>query len=169
MGQFLRGFLFLLVGFYVCGILTILPLTEAMQWYRPQWMLMFVIFSQISLPFMFNPCVAWFVGLLMDSLLGTQLGEHALVFSAICYITYILRPKFTQRPLWSQIEKVFLLVCLSQIAMLWLHVIAGQNPRTLFYWMGSVMSCAVWPLFALFFQAILSHVFCIAPLRTRSL
>lgn len=169
MGRLIRGWLFLIIGFYLCGILTIAPLSESYQWYRPQWMLMFVIFCQISLAPLFNPYVAWFIGLLMDSLLGTQLGEHALVFSVVCYLTYVLRAKFTQRPLCLQIEKVFLLVCLSQIAMLWFHAIAGQNPRTLFYWMGTVTSCAIWPVFALLLQGILHHVFYVAPLRSRSL
>lgn len=164
----IRWWLFLGLGFYLCSVLTVLPLTDTYQWYRPQWLLMFFIFCQISFPRSFNPVIAWLGGLLLDCMLGTRLGENALIFTVICYIAALLRPRFILRPLWLQIGKVFLLICLGQIFTLWFHAIAGHNPHTLFYWMGTVTSCLMWPIFVKVFQGF-SHAFSVAPFSSRSI
>lgn len=166
MGRMLKWWLFLVFGFYICGVLTSLPLVQAAEWYRPLWLLMFVIYCQLSQPQSFNPIIAWFMGLLLDVLLGTHLGEQALIMSLVSYITLSLRPKFLIRPFWQQIGKVFLLVCLAQILNLWFHALDGQNPQTLYYWMGSVTSCLIWPVFYFFAQA-LSKIFTIPAYSTR--
>jgi rod shape-determining protein MreD len=127
---------------------------------------MFVIYCQLTQPQLFNPIIAWCMGLLLDALLGTHLGEHALTFSIISYLTSVLRPKFLLRPFWQQIGKVFLLVCLGQILTLWFHAMAGQNPQTLYYWMGSLTSCLIWPVFFLIMQ-MLSRFLAVPSYTTR--
>lgn len=164
----MKWWIFIAVGFYLNAILTVWPIEQSYQWYRPQWIFMFVIFCQILQPTYFNPIVAWFFGLLMDSLLGTPLGQYALVCSIIAYLASLLRGQFFRRPLWLQVEKVLLLVCLAQILILWFHAFAGQNPHTLWYWMGSVSSCILWPFFALVFHG-LSRFFKIVPYSARNM
>lgn len=152
--QWIKWCLFLFINFYLAAVLTVLPLANAYQWYRPQWILMLVIFCQIKQPQLFNPLIAWLLGLLMDSLQGTPLGEYALIFAVISYLTCLLRAEFMRRPLAAQVGKIFLLVCLGQIFVLWFQVWAGHNPHTLSYWMGSVMSCLAWPLLVVTLEAI---------------
>lgn len=164
----IKWWIFIAIGFYLNAILTVWPIEQSYQWYRPQWIFMFVIFCQIVQPTYFNPIVAWFFGLLMDSLLGTPLGQYALVCSIIAYLASLLRGQFFRRPLWLQVEKVLLLVCLAQILILWFHAFAGQNPHTLSYWMGSVSSCILWPFFALVFHG-LSRFFKIVPYSARNM
>lgn len=166
MGRMLKWWLFLIFGFYICGVLTSLPLVQAAEWYRPLWLLMFVIYCQLSQPQLFNPIIAWFMGLLLDVLLGTHLGAQALIFSLVSYITLLLRPKFTLRPFWLQMGKVFWLVCLAQILNLWFHALDGQNPQTLYYWMGSLTSCLIWPVF-FFCAQTLSKIFTVPVYSTR--
>jgi len=163
--RLIKWYLFLAVGFYLSAILTVWPIETSFQWYRPQWIFMFVIFCQVVQPRLFNPILACALGLLMDSLLGTPLGLYALICAVIAYLSSLLRPQFFQRPLWLQMDKVLLLVCLGQILVLWFHAFAGQNPQTLWYWMGSASSCIVWPLFVLLFQGV-SQLFRVAPLSS---
>lgn len=154
MARMIKWWLFLGIGFYLCAVLSVIPLPMEYQWYRPQWLLMFVIFCQIYNPKSFNPALGWGIGLLFDSLVGARLGAHALVFAVICYLSATLRPRFVLKPLWQQIGKVTLLICLGQICILWFHVLNGQNPHTLLYWVGTVTSSLVWPIFALLLQGI---------------
>lgn len=168
MMRLIKWWFFLAVGFYLSAVLTVWPLEQAFQWYRPQWIFMFVIFCQILQPTLFNPLFACLIGLLMDSLLGTPLGEYALVCTILSYLSSLLRPQFFQRPLWLQLEKVLLLVCLGQILVLWFHAFAGQNPHTLWYWMGSLSSCIIWPVFVLLLQG-LCQLFRVSPFSFRSL
>ncbi|MBS0290597.1 MAG: rod shape-determining protein MreD [Proteobacteria bacterium] len=160
--------LFLGITFYLCGLMSVLPLAPDWQWYRPQWVMMLFIYCQISQPKRFNPIYAWIGGLLVDSLLETRLGEHALVFSIVCYSTALIRQKFLLRPLWLQLGKIFLLICLGQILILWFHVLAGQNPHTLLYWMGTVTSCLCWPFFVGILH-FLGRMLRVAPSLSRSI
>lgn len=160
--------LFLVVGFYINAMLTVWPIDQAFQWYRPQWIFMFVIFCQVTQPSMFNPIIACMMGLLMDSLLGTPLGQYALVCSIVSYLASLLRSQFSQRPVWLQLEKVLLLVCLGQILVLWFHAFLGQNPHTLWYWMGSATSFIIWPIYVLVFHTI-SLIFKVPPFTVRSM
>lgn len=164
----IKWWAFLIVGCYLCGILTILPLPQDYQWYRPLWFLMFVLFCQLSQPTLFNPFIAWFIGLIADTLLGTPLGANALIFSLLCYLSALLRMKFMIKPLWIHVGKIFLLICLGQIFILWFHALTGQNPHTLFYWMGSVASCIIWPLFVILLQSICRFM-SVTPISARNL
>lgn len=163
----LKWWLFLVAGFFLNALLTVWPVAQSYQWFRPQWIFMFVIFCQILQPTYFNPLVACLMGLLIDSLLGTPLGQYALVCSIISYLASLLRGSFFRRPFWSQVEKVLLLICLGQILILWFHAFAGHNPQTLWYWMGSVTSCLLWPFFVLLFQSM-SHLFRVVPFSSRN-
>lgn len=145
----LKWWLFVILGFYFFAVLSVLPLPNNLQWFRPQWLLLFVIFCQLKQPTLFGMGSAWLLGLLMDALLGGRLGENALIFSLIYYLTALLRPRFATRPMWTQIGKVFLLVCLAQVLALWFHVMVGKNPHTLFYWASTFTSCLAWPLMML--------------------
>ncbi len=153
MFQTIRWWAFFLIAIYIGGLLTAFPIPQDWQWFRPHWLLVFFIYCQVVYPNHFNPILAWVGGLLVDSLLETRLGEHALVFAVICYLTALLRPKFLLRPLWQQFGKVSLLVCFAQILILWFHAITGQNPHTLLYWMGTVTSCVFWIFMSAFLQA----------------
>lgn len=164
--QSIKWGFFLILGFYLCGILTVIPLAPEYQWYRPQWLFMLVIFCQLQQPKLFNPLIAWVIGLLLDSLLGTRLGEYALICTIISYLTYFFAPNFSVSPLWSQWGKIFLLVCLAQIFILWFHALAGENPQTLLYWAGSVVSTLIWPVFVLLLQS-LSRLLGIQPIKSR--
>lgn len=164
----IRWWFFFIIMFYLCALLAVIPFPLTYEWFRPQWLLMLIIFCQVINPGSFNPIWAWIVGLFLDSLLGTGLGEHALVFAVISYITALLRPRFLMKPLWLQVGKVFLLIALGQIFILWFHALAGKNPHTLLYWMGTVTSCVAWPIFVLLLQS-LCHSFSIVRFPSRSM
>lgn len=154
MMQAIRWWLFFLVGFFLNAMLTIWPLAPAYQWYRPQWMFMFVILCQLLQPRYFNPLIAWGVGLCLDSLLGTPLGEYAFICAVLAYLTSLLRGMFVRRPFWLQIEKILLLICLGQMLVFWFHAFMGDHAHALRYWAGSIVSGVVWPMFVLFFHFI---------------
>lgn len=164
----LRWWLFLIIGFYIAAVLTILPLPQYLQWYRPEWVLMLFIYCQLLYPKSFNPVIAWCGGILVDVLIGMPIGSNALVYAVVCYLASLLRAHFIMRPLWQQIGKVALLFCVSQILLLWFHAVLGKNPQTLLYWMSTVSSCLFWPLYVKLLQA-LSYLFRVAAYSPRSI
>lgn len=159
--------LFIVLSLLLTFLLAAIPFSEILKFYRPQWFILWVVFCQLQYPRQFNPWYAWCAGLLCDALFGTLLGLHAFIFSLIAYLTALLRSRFVGRPFWQQIGKVGILVCLGQILLLWFHVFMGHNPGTLWYWMSTITSCAIWPLWVGVLNT-LTRVLGIAPYTTRT-
>jgi len=150
----LRWWIFIILGFFFCGILTLIPLPMNYQWLRPEWLLLFVIFCQLTEPKLFNPIVAWVIGLFLDNLLGTPLGENALIFAVMSFVTACLRARFIQKPLWLSFGKIFFLILLAKIFMLWFHALSKQSPHSLWYWSGLLTNTMIWPLFVILLQKL---------------
>ncbi len=164
----LKWWLFVIFGFYLFGILTILPLPMEWQWLRPQWLLLFVIFCQLNQPKYFNVWTAWLIGLLLDTLFGTPLGQNAFIFALICYLTSFYRNNLLQKPLALQLIKITMLLCLAQGLSLWFHAMVGQKPFSWLYWSTALTSALIWPLMVFFLQ-MLSRTFKIVLFSTRSI
>jgi len=167
MARIISGWLFLIIGFYICSVLTVLPLSPEYVWYRPQWLFMLVLFFQIYNPSQFNLGIAWGVGLLLDSLSGAHLGVHALVYPVVCYLASFLSP-FLQRPFVVQLGRIFVLIGIAQILILVIQAILGEVPPLLRYWGSTFSSTLVWPLFLLAFKG-LYLLLKVAPSPSRSL
>ena len=66
-------------------VLAFLPMPEWTTWLRPAWVLMILIYWAMTVPYRVSIGVAWMVGLMVDLLNGTLLGEHALAFTTVIY------------------------------------------------------------------------------------
>lgn len=53
--------------------------------FRPDWVALVVLYWVIALPHHLNVISAWVVGLIMDILLGSTLGIHALSMAVISW------------------------------------------------------------------------------------
>lgn len=165
--RILQWCFFIGISLLAAILLSAIPLPDFLRFYRPQWFLLWVIFCQLQFPRQFNPWYAWGAGLLCDGLFGSLLGLNALILTVIAYLTALLRSRFVAQPFWQQIGKIGLLVALAQIGLLWVHVFMGQNPGTLLYWMGTVMSCAIWPVWVGVLNTV-TRLFGVAPYTVRS-
>ncbi len=67
----------LLLTVLMAFVLTILPLPDMLSGFRPQWILLIVLYIQFFLPNYFSVTFIFFLGLCLDVLLSTILGEHA--------------------------------------------------------------------------------------------
>lgn len=66
--------------------LTILPLPDLLTALRPPWVLIFVLYLQFFLPYSFNFAILILVGLALDVLLSTVLGEHVFALSLVTWL-----------------------------------------------------------------------------------
>ena len=86
----------------VAIILTIVPLPAAIDMFRPDWVALVLLYWVIALPHQINVVSAWIVGLLMDILLGSTLGIHALGMAVISYIATAQYQKIRNYSVWQQ-------------------------------------------------------------------
>jgi rod shape-determining protein MreD len=131
----------LLIGF----ILTIMPLPEWASIYRPQWVALVVIYWCMAMPERIGVGISWTIGLLLDVLTGTLLGQHALGFSAIAYIMLRLHLRVRVMPLHQQAFTIFILLLVERLLVLWSTGAAGYPTPSLQYWITPVISTLLWP------------------------
>ncbi len=126
-------------------ILTILPLPLWAAWFRPEWVVLVLVYWNIALPQRVNIGTSWIIGLLLDALSGTILGEHALALVVITYIAVKLHKRIRTVNIWQQSLTLGLLVMLFQAIIFIVQALVGEIPRSFFYWLPSLTSALFWP------------------------
>ena len=100
----------IVASLFAALIFSTMPLPHMIEWGRPEWVALVLIYWVIALPYRVGVSTAWVVGLLMDVLNGTMLGQHALSLSIIVYFTFMLHLRVRVFPLWQQCLTVFVLI-----------------------------------------------------------
>ena len=140
-----RGGGTIVASFAVALMLDIMPLPHWAALVRPEWAALVLIYWCMALPDRVGVGVGWTVGLLLDVMEGTLLGQYALGFAIIAFLTLKLHRRVRVFPLWQQALTIFLLIVLEQLLVLWIKGITGQSPNLWLYLLPSVSSTVIWP------------------------
>ena len=132
-------------SFVVALMLTILPMPDWAIWMRPSWVLLVLICWVMTVPHRVNVGVAWIVGIFLDVLNGTLLGEHALALSIIAYLVARMHSRLLMFPTLQQGLIVLFLVLLYQFIIFCIQGFIGQPPLNWLYWSSAVTSMLLWP------------------------
>ena len=132
--------------FVAAMILTIMPLPEDLRVFRPDWTLLVLVYWALALPLRIGVGIGWLVGIFQDVLTGSLLGQHALSYSIVAYLTLKLHQRIRLYPLWQQALSVLVLLTLGQLLILWVNGMIGRPITSWLYWSPSVFGAAVWPV-----------------------
>lgn len=102
-------------------ILSIMPLPLAIKAFRPDWLAMVILYWTIALPHRVNIGTAWVVGFMLDILLGTILGVHALALSVVVFVTASNFQKLRNFSVWQQALLIGVFLVLYHIIIFWLN------------------------------------------------
>jgi rod shape-determining protein MreD len=144
MAQHYGGWVIVLT-FVVALLLTLLPMPAWATPYRPEWTLLVLIYWIIALPHRVGLGSAWLLGLFMDTIRGTLLGEHALAFSLVAYVCLKLYRYFRVYPLWQQSLGILLLVSASHLLRFWVRSIVSTTPGQWHLFSSAFASMLLWP------------------------
>ena len=140
-----KGTFWILLSFLLAMILSLVPLPSWVEWFRPEWLLMVIIYWGVATPHRVSIGIAWVLGLLLDAFNGTLLGEHALAMVVITYIVVSQHRRIRVFPLWQQGIVVLLLTAVFQLIVFMVQGAIGQIPQTWLYWMPTLTSMMFWP------------------------
>jgi len=126
-------------------ILTLLPMPSWATWLCPAWVFMIVAYWTIAAPERVNIGVAWLLGIFLDVLDGTLLGEHAVAVTIVIYLISRMVNRLRMYALWQQGFTLFLLVLLYQFILFCIQGFLGAVPTSWLYWTCSLTSMLVWP------------------------
>ncbi len=126
-------------------LMSILPLPDVLQPWRPEWVTLVLLFWVMHAP---NWVGLWFglvMGLMLDIFLASPLGLHA---SSLVVVVYVAR--MTQR--WSGVFSVrqttalvFLLIMLGRGITYVQFSLQGEQPADLSFFLPAVASALIWP------------------------
>ena len=127
-------------------IFAVLPLPEPTNAARPDLLLLLVIYWALSAPRIAGLMFAWLCGLAIDVLKGIILGQHALAFLVVAYITHKNQLRIRVFPMSQQTATVFMLLAVYQFIVFWLDGIIGQPVTTWMRWLPVISGAMLWPI-----------------------
>ena len=143
---------FLTIGIIAILLLSIYPLPTWGQWLRPEFAVLAVIYWVMLAPFQLGMTLAWFIGLSLDLLEGSVLGQHALALTIIAYICALSHQQLRMFSLGAQILAVFLLVLLYLLMNYWVNSLTGGSFDSILFLLPVLTSAFFWPLLKLIFD-----------------
>src|SRR5690606_18422456 len=103
----------------VALIAAVAPLPHSLDAARPDLLLLLVIYWALSAPRITGLLFAWLCGLAIDLLKGTTLGQHALAFALVAFLTHKFQLRMRIFPIWQQTLTVSMLLALYQFLVFW--------------------------------------------------
>jgi rod shape-determining protein MreD len=140
-----KGRWFIVLTFIIALLLDVIPLPGGVAWLRPQWTLLILIYWVMAMPYVVGFAWAFVVGLLLDLLNGSLLGEHAFAMLIVSYLIVRLYQLIRVYPVLQQTCIICVLVLLYRVLIFIIQGIIGELPHTMLYWITVVVSTILWP------------------------
>jgi len=135
-------------------MLTIAPVPDWAEVYRPDWVPLTLIYWSMLLPRTYSIGWAWVIGLIVDVAQGTLFGQHALALVLIIYIAVKFHLQIRVFPMLQMTATVFALIALYQFILFWINGVAGINAPAVTYWGPVVTGTLIWPLLSMVYGNI---------------
>ena len=135
-------------------MLSIMPLPDSVQVFRPDWLALLVIFWAMQLPRTWSVGFAWIIGIVLDVSYGTLLGQHALALCLVVFVTVRFHLLMRVFPLSQLTMPVFALLALYQFILFWINGVAGISAPAVTYWGPVIAGTGLWPFTYMFLSGV---------------
>ena len=135
----------IIVSLLIAALLEVVPLPEALNWVRPEWMLLVLVYWVLALPRRIGVLWGFGVGLYHDVLVGTTLGQWGLAFALGAYVMLAAYKRMRVFTSIQQCAVVFLLVGTVSLLAYMVQESVGRTlypPYTILY--ASFTSALFW-------------------------
>ena len=148
------GRLPVIVTIILAIMLTVMPLPDWADPFRPDWVALTLVYWAMMLPRTWSSGSAWIVGIVLDVAQGTILGQHALALCFIIFITVRFHLLMRVFPMQQLTATVFAILTLYQFILFWINGVAGIDVPLVDYWGPVITGTILWP----FVMALLSSI-----------
>ena len=138
-------YLVIYLSLLVALVLMILPLPDWAQIYRPNWMALTLIYWSMALPNRVGLWVAFFSGVILDTSLGTLLGQHTLALVIIISINMNFYQRVRVLALAQQAIYIFVLLLINQVVVAWIEGVLGRTTPLLAFFGAPFIGMIIWP------------------------
>jgi rod shape-determining protein MreD len=136
---------------------SIMPMPLAVDAFRPDWVLIVLVYWCLALPNKINIITAWLMGFILDVLLGSVLGIHAAAMALTMYIVVVNFQKIRNFSVWQQALIIGILAALYHLIVFWLQRFLTDAIFLPSYLYPVITSIVLWPWIFLLLRRVRRH------------
>ena len=114
-------YLLICFSLFLALVMALMPLPLSTDIFRPDWVLLVLMYWSLALPHRVNIGWAWVTGLIIDLASGSPLVVNSLFYSICIYITVSNFQKIRNFSIWQQAVLIGLFLALYHLLLFWLN------------------------------------------------
>ena len=149
-----RGLLLIWLSLLLALCLQVMPLPDAWLIWRPEWLGLMLIYWCVAAPQRIGVFHGFVLGLLLDLIEGSPLGQNALVLALLAYLSLLVYQRMRAYALIQQAVLVLVLLGIAQLIEQWLRTMFGPFSINLAFLLSALIGAALWPWLFTMLQAL---------------
>jgi rod shape-determining protein MreD len=149
-----QGYAVILLTFVAAYVLAVIPLPVWLQWARPEWVALTLIYWCIALPQRVGIATGLVLGVGLDVLEGSILGQNAFALVVVALLSHMLYQRLRVYSLVQQAGVVFILVGINQLICQWVQNLEGVSALPRLFLLPAVASALLWPVILLSLRGV---------------
>ena len=134
------------VSLLLALMLSIMPLPAWFSPFRPDFIVVTLVYWSMMLPHKFSIGKAWMIGILLDVMQGTIFGQHALALGLVIFLAIQFHLRIRVFPIWQVSATVFALLSIYQFLLFWINGVIGVTADPVHYWGPVLTGSLIWPI-----------------------
>jgi rod shape-determining protein MreD len=127
-------------------VLQLFELPYALAVLRPLFVPLVLVYWVMVIPQPTGLLMAFVVGLLLDVLVASVLGQHALGLTILVFVTLQTRGWLTLFPIWQEAAVLTVLWLAYAFLMFWIDGATGHRSDPWLHWVPVLTTGLCWPL-----------------------
>ena len=133
-------------SFAVALTLTVLPYPDWMRFAVPHWVSLVLFYWCLAIPERVGVGSGWLAGLLLDLLLHTIFGVHALALAFVAMIGVTFHRRIRLYHIWQQCVIVLVVTTVEISFLAWVFNLIHDTGFRLQYLQAALTTALVWPV-----------------------
>jgi rod shape-determining protein MreD len=139
-------FWMILSTFIIALLLNMFPYPDWMKYAKPDWVLLVLFYWCLAVPERVGVGCGWLVGLAMDVLYYSLMGQHAIGKTFVALIGVYAHRRLRLYELWQQCIVVFVVATIDIAFTVWIYNITAGVEVRIIYWQSALTTCLIWPV-----------------------
>lgn len=128
--------------------LLVIPLGDSFAIWRPEWVALTLVHWALIIRDRISLVMVFAIGLIVDALYGSLLGQHALGYVLVTYLAVRLSLRMTPEAFMQQLALLFAILGVYMLVNLWMLQVTGDGTNLgWLYWASLLSSIVIWPVY----------------------